>query len=133
MESEPVLTTTSILDSEYVEPNRPISQNELLEMRNNLYRTLRLSKVRAEHGKCGHFYFVHKNSKKELEILKTKDSDSGKCSVCWKQYNMNNKDLKGKAVSLTNTYCNTFFTDPEYMTYRKVDLETVFYQWLYEK
>ena len=126
MESE------SILDSEYVEPNRPVSQNELSEMRVNLYRTLRLSKVRAEHKKCGHFYFVHKNSKKELEILKTKELDTGNCSVCWKQYSMS-KDLKNKAVSLTNTYCHAFFNEPEYMTYRKIDLETVFYKWLYEK
>ena len=61
--------TTSILETPYVKPERPYSQNELKYNRDRLYRNLRLSSIRAEHDECKHFYLVRKNGRKEKEII----------------------------------------------------------------
>jgi hypothetical protein len=120
---------TSVLESEYVEQTRPYSQNELDDMRNNLYRQLRLGKEKAYHTKCKHFYVVKENGKKEKEI-KENNGDIGNCSVCWKLSKTHNK-LKDKAYDLVDIYTLEFYNEPERTTYYLNDIENVFYKWLY--
>jgi len=120
---------TSILDSEYKEQTRPYSQNEIKDMRYGLYRELRLSKSKASHSKCRHFYLVKKNGKKEKEI-KNNSENIGNCSICWK-IAKTPKDYKDKAHNLVNAYCFEFYEDPPNMDYNLFDIENTFYRWLY--
>tara|TARA_Y100000389_G_scaffold61028_1_gene57148 strand:+ start:4380 stop:4754 length:375 start_codon:yes stop_codon:yes gene_type:complete len=123
--------STSILDQEYNEQNRPYSQNELHFKRENLFSRFRIGKVRACH-KCNHFYFVKENGRKEKEILEYKNEDCGNCSVCWK-LNKTPRHLKAKAKSLVDAYCDRFYEFPSFLSYDDSDVEIVFYKWLYEQ
>ena len=123
--------STSILDQEYNEPNRPYSQNELHFNREKLFSKLRIGKVRAYH-KCNHFYFVKENGRKEKEILENKNEDCGNCSVCWR-LNKTPHYLKNKAKGMVDAYCETFYSFPNFLSYDNADLEIVFYKWLYEQ
>jgi hypothetical protein len=60
---------TTILETEYVEQTRPYSLNELGYMREQLYKRIKLGKVRSIHEKCGHFYLVKKNGRR-LDIVR---------------------------------------------------------------
>ena len=120
---------TSILDSDYIEQQRPYSQDEIKDMRNRLYRDFRLGKEKAHHEKCRHFYFVKKNGKKEKEI-QNKSENIGNCSVCWK-ISKTSKDYKNKAHDLVNAYCFEFYEDPAHISYSLFDIENIFYKWLY--
>jgi hypothetical protein len=123
--------TSSILESKYVEPTRPYSQNELRFNRDKLKRNYRLSKNRAHHKRCNHFYLVRVNGRKEREMIDTESDDVGNCSVCWKISKTQNF-LKERAQELVHHYSENFETDPELMTYRLGDIETMYYNWLYE-
>ena len=90
---------TSVLESDYIEPTRPYSQNELKDMRLALYRNLRLGSVTARHEKCGHIYLTKQNGRKEKEIRETGDVDIGKCSACWK-ISKTPSQLRNKAKNL---------------------------------
>jgi hypothetical protein len=124
--------TTSILEQEYIEPSsRPYSQKELLYNKNKVYKMMRISKTRAHHKNCGHFYYVKENGLKEKEIKKSNLLDIGKCSVCWKIYR-SPVHLKNMVKNLTTEYCNIFLVPPVYLTHENVDLEITFIKWLYE-
>lgn len=124
---------TSILKTDYQEPNRPYSQNELQYMRDNNFRMLRIGKTRADHKRCRHVYYVKENGRKESEILKTNNPNIGNCSVCWK-LSKTEKNLKNSALDLTDVYIDIFGgKDPKILTHKNVDVEIVFYKWLYEK
>lgn len=123
--------STSILDQEYNEPNRPYSQNELHFNREKLFSKLLIGKVRAYH-KCNHFYFVKENGRKEKEILENKNEDCGNCSVCWR-LNKTPRYLKNKAKGMVDAYRETFYSFPNFLSYYNADLEIVFYKWLYEQ
>jgi hypothetical protein len=122
----------SILETEYKKAERPYSQNELKYTRELLHKKLRLSKIRAEHEQCGHYYHVLKNSRKEKEISENGCKDHGNCSVCWKLNKTKSKKLLEIANILVYHYCSTFYETPE-LTYNNADLENAFYSWLYEK
>ena len=119
----------NILDSEYVKPNRPYSQDELNDMRNALYRQLRLSKDRAFHSKCKHLYNVKENSKKQKEIYENND-DIGNCSVCWK-LSKTPEASRYKAYDLIRVYNLEFKYEPTRLDYNLCDIENIFYRWLY--
>jgi len=123
--------SSPVLESEYVEPTRPYSLNELSYNRERMYKSLRIGKTRAAHNKCGHFYFVKENGRKEKEINESGSLDTGYCSVCWK-VGKTPRHLKHKCKDLIDTYSRRFFDEPEYLTYYLVDLETIYYNWLYE-
>jgi hypothetical protein len=123
--------STSILEQEYKEPNRPISQSELHFNKCNLFRKLHIGKVRAYH-KCNHFYFVKENGRKEKEIMETDNLDVGNCSVCWK-LNKTDRKLKTKARSLIDAYSRNFYEYPDFLSYDKADLELIYYKWLYDE
>lgn len=123
--------SSSVLESEYVEPTRPYSLNELAYNRERVYKSLRIGKTRAQHEKCGHFYLVKENGRKEKDILENGSSDTGYCSVCWK-ISKTPRHLKSKSKDLVEAYSRVFFEEPRYLTYYLVDLETIYYKWLYE-
>lgn len=123
--------TTSILEQDYVEPERPYSLKELADKRAQVYRSLRLGQTKANHRRCGHFYLVKENGRKEKEMREQGSNDIGNCSVCWK-LNKTDRHLKLRARNLVQTYTDAFYNEPKYLTYDNLDLETVFYKWLYE-
>lgn len=124
--------TTSILEKEYMEPDRPYSQKELQYNRNKVFRSLRIGSTRANHKKCGHFYFVKENGRKEKEIKEAMSEDVGNCSVCWK-FNKTPRHLIVAARNLTEEYCKRYYDPPTYLTYENVELEISFFKWLYEE
>jgi len=123
---------SQVLETEYVKQTRPYSQNELRDSQNNLFRSLRLGENIVYHNKCGHMYLTKQNGRKEKELLETGKVDVGKCSVCWK-ISKTPRYLQDKARNLAYNYCNTFSKTPEFFSYRNLDLETVYYKWLYEE
>ena len=124
-------STKSVLESEYIKQNRPYSQNELKYLRDNLYRNLRLCNKISRHSKCQHFYYVKENSRKEKEMIETNRCENvGNCSVCWK-LNKTKESLIDKAEYLVEMYCSSFYKELDNYTYDLLDLETVFYKWLY--
>lgn len=126
-----MLSSNSFLETPYVEQSRPYSQNELKFLRENLYKTLNIGTIKTGHSKCSHFYFVKKNSRKEKEIKETDRTENvGNCSVCWK-INKTPNNLRNKAYDLVDAYCRTFYNDNENYNYNLLDLETIFYKWLY--
>jgi len=124
--------TTSVLEQDYVEPERPYSQKELQYTRDSIFRAMRIGNTRAHHKRCDHFYFVKQNGRKAKEIKEAGSQDVGNCSVCWK-LNKTPRHLKKNAKGLIREYCSRFEQSPEYLTYEGVDLETTFYRWLYEE
>lgn len=123
---------TSVLESEYFEPERPYSQSELQDMRGRLFKDLRLSPARAAHKKCGHFYHVKQNGKKLKEMNEKNDNDVGNCSVCWK-ISQTPDLLKKTARSMCAVYQKEFRTEPDEVTFSMMDTENVFYAWLYNE
>ena len=124
---------TSVLETNYIEPKRPYSQDELQDMRKNLFNNMRLGKTLAHHTHCGHFYFVKQNGRKEKDIIDTGDSNCGNCSVCWK-ITKTPHHLRNNARQLVNLYTNEFSPNlpPKSISYVNIDLEVSFYKWLYE-
>lgn len=123
--------TSSILESEYVEPTRPYSQHELMYNRERLYKNFRLSKNKAHHQRCNHFYLVRANGRKEREMIENECSDVGNCSVCWK-ISKTPPYLKDRALDLVHHYSNMFEDERPLLSYKLNDLEETFYKWLYE-
>jgi hypothetical protein len=130
---------TSILERKYVDIDRPISHNELLKWRVSLHRSLRLGKCTAHHERCDHFYLVKVNSRKEKEMIAQNSLDVGNCSVCWKIKKAPSY-LRDRARDTSNEYFRTFYlkttipsdtSETDMLTYNCVDLEAVFYTWLY--
>jgi hypothetical protein len=123
----------SILEADYVEPNRPISVKELTTTRDSLYKYLKLSETKSLHDKCRHFYYVKENGRKEKEIKeKNTNENVGNCSVCWK-LSKTPKRLKDRAYDLVDDYSNQFYNEPEVYNYNLLDLERTFYKWLYQE
>jgi hypothetical protein len=126
-----MLSSKSILETEYVPPKRPYSQNELKFLRENLYKSMNIGNIKTSHTKCYHFYFVKKNSRKEKEIKETNNNENiGNCSVCWK-INKTPRNLRDRAYDLVDSYCRTFYDENYNYNYDLLDLETIFYKWLY--
>ena len=125
------INMTSILEAEYVEPTRPYSQKELMHRRERLYRKYRLGEYIARHQRSGYFYRVRVNGRKEREMIETKMDDVGNCSVSWK-LSKTPKYLKDIAIDLVEDYREYFAREPKILTYRLVELEERFYNWLYE-
>jgi hypothetical protein len=122
---------TSAIESDYIQQTRPYSQSELRDTRSALFRSLRLGEKIACHDSCGHIYLTKQNGRKQKEMCETGNIDVGKCSVCWK-INKTPRYLRDKAHNLALEYSNTFSNPPEFLSYQKLDLETVYYKWLYE-
>ena len=124
--------STTVLEKDYKEPERPYSQKELNSTRKNNYRVLRLGKVRASHSKCGHFYLTKYNGRKEKEIKESGTCDTGNCSVCWK-FSKTPRHLRNAADKLVTFYRDNFAQEPPYLTFDLLEGETDYYKWLYEE
>ena len=119
------------METDYIPQKRPYSQNELKFLRENLYKSMNIGNIKTSHSKCYHFYFVKKNSRKEKEIKETNSNENiGNCSVCWK-INKTPRNLRDRAYDLVDSYCRTFYDENYNYNYNLLDLETIFYKWLY--
>lgn len=116
---------------DYIEPDRPYSNKELIDIRETLFKRLRLGNTTAYHSNCDHFYFVKENGRKEKEILKSKERDIGNCSVCWKLRKTPNK-LQYKVLNLIDCYCKEYNNKNISINHKNVFLELSYYSWLYE-
>lgn len=125
-------TSSSVLEKDYKQPERPYSQKELAAIRRTNRRELRLGNVRAEHTNCGHFYLTKYNGRKAKKILETKKKDTGNCSVCWK-LSKTPRSLFPAAKELVDFYHHVFQSEPKYLTFEIVEGEVDFYKWLYEE
>jgi len=124
---------SSVLCEPFVQQSRPMSQHELADMRQTLIKRLKLSDVMTEHSKCGHSYRVKKEGKKEKEILDSKNPDNGNCSVCWRIHNTDFSQ-KNIAKKMSDEYTYRFIQNkPTFLDYEDVDLEILYYRWLYEQ
>jgi hypothetical protein len=124
-------TQVSVLETPYVEPERPFSQKELENMRSQLYAKLYLGSMVIKHKDCGHFYVAKKNGKKEKEAMEKGEENVGNCSVCWK-LNKTPKRLRKLAHSTVDEFCENMPTQTE-LSYGMIDMERVFYTWLYRE
>jgi hypothetical protein len=107
---------------------RPYSQKELQNNRNNTLRTIRLGKVWARHSICNHSYLTKINGRKEKEIMESSNSDSGNCSVCWKLKKIP-RQSKDNINDLVDLYMKQQSHDC--LTNNNVNNEIEFYKWLY--
>jgi len=86
--------------------------------------------VVIDHGVCAHFYHAKENGKKEQRYLETEGGDLGSCSVCWKLKKSPASD-RPEAQTFVDEYQLRFETAPERLTYYLIELERVYYKWLY--
>ena len=121
----------NILEKKYTEPLRPYSKLELNFLRNNLYKLLNISSKGIKHDRCEHFYYCKKYGKKFNEISNN-NNDIGNCSVCWSIFNTD-KPYKNIAKDLSKEYADIFDTDRKIFTHYEIELENLFYNWLYQK
>jgi hypothetical protein len=126
----------SVLESPYEYPTRPYCQLELGAAKDNLCKSLRLSDQYAKHVTCKHCYFVKINGKKHNDIIERNEKDTGNCSVCWK-LSKTPHNLQKSAYAMVNDYQNYFYythgLDSLKLTHSDVDIERVFYTWLYRE
>ncbi len=121
---------SSILETDYKEPSRPYSQKELEFIRIKLFKTLRLSNIMTKHNKCGHYYYVRQNGRKEKEIENTKCFNTENCSVCWR-LSKTSKRLVNRANELWDEYNDYHNNKKSFLSHYDVDTECQFYKWLY--
>jgi hypothetical protein len=124
----------SVLDKDYVVPDRPFSQKELQCDIDKVFCRLRIGKIKVHHSKCNHFYNIKENGRKEKDIKEnnTDPMDAGNCSVCWK-FNKTPKHNKVNARNLINAYHKTFYDTPKYLSHKDSETQSTFYKWLYEE
>jgi hypothetical protein len=115
----------------YTEPDRPFSRLELMQLRNDLDKHLRIGNVLAQHKKCKHWYRVRINGKKAKQISEEKVNDCGNCSICWK-VNTVPKNMRQNTWGMVNEYLNVWKNDQDVLSHYAVNIESVFYRWLYE-
>ena len=109
----------SILELKYIPPTRPYSQKELLKIHENLFKELKIGNnyVYFEDS-CHHFYF-------------TKEINKAPCLVC-KKMKETKKNLLGTAERLIEEYNKKFFIKPEKLSYNLIDIENIYYKWIYK-
>jgi len=120
-------TDNSVLEQDYNEPIRPYSQKELEYMKEQLFRSLRIGNICAEHKECEHFYKVKDNGRKEKEMKEKDNLDVGNCSVCWK-ISRTPRHLKENAKRLIYSFSTN---KSDYLSFISVSTEISYYKWLY--
>jgi hypothetical protein len=73
--------------------------------------------------KDGDFYFTK-------SVISNKNKSSS-CLVC-KKMKETNKNLLGTAERLIEEYNKNFFKKPEKLSYDLIDIENIYYRWLYK-
>jgi hypothetical protein len=126
-----------ILDSEYKEPNRPYSQQELKEMIKNLKKKLKLSDFKLTYTQNNYVYYAKKYGKKEKQCLENKQNNiefpytniSG-CSVEW-QLRQTPDEYEHIAKDIVESYMDFELNTPKKITYFNIEIFRMFYTWLY--
>ena len=114
----------TILELKYIPPTRPYSQKELLKMHENLFNSLKIGNNYVYlDDSCYHFYFTK-------SVISNKNKSS-LCLVC-KKMKETNKNLLGTAERLIEEYNKNFFKKPEKLSYDLIDIENIYYRWLYK-
>ena len=132
------MNTTTVLNLDYVAPQRPYSGDELLYLRKQYYKMFHLGEVYALHEECGHVYLTKKNGKKETmikhhDISLSEDSSIGNCSVCWKM-SRTPKKFADPAYDLVKYYHENIYPNlNQNPTYDEVMAEKDYYTWLYNE
>jgi len=121
----------SVLERKFDPIERPYSLKELTLLRGRFYRSMRIGSVLIDHPECGHVYFAKANGKKEREALSSNMENLGSCSVCWK-LNRTPKNLKQRAKDLVDIF-TLMFRRPERDRYEDLELEQLYYTWLYRE
>ena len=122
----------SVLEKGYSQAERPYSDNELENIRSKCQGKLRIGEVHIHHSRCGHRYFARSGGKKEAEALEADSVDVGNCSVCWK-ISRTPRHLKRHAKDLVYNYTTYLSETPERWTFELVELENMYYIWLYKE
>jgi len=138
--SSEILPQDSILLSDYVKLERPMSQNEMKDMFNQFMRDNKISNETVFHSKTKYVYHVKKFGKKEKEIIEKRKNgdenynhDIGNCSVTWKLLKTP-KRLRAQAKDVVKEYMDLHTGDnAERITHYKLELSKVFYTWLYNE
>ena len=126
-----------ILDSEYSEPTRPYSQQELEEMIENVKKKLKLSDVKLEYTRNNYIYYTKKYGKKEKQCLENQKNGieypnrniSG-CSIEW-QLRQTPEEYYHIAEDIIDAYMDYEHNPPEKISYFNVEIFRMFYSWLY--
>ena len=126
-----------VLDCEYKDPERPYSQQELVDLIENLKKKLKLSEEKLEYTDRNYTYYAKKYGKKESTVLENKKNNiddyninvSG-CSVKW-QLQQTPYEFKGIAKDIINSYMDFEYNPPSKLTYFNVEVFRMFYSWLY--
>ena len=107
---------------------RPISQEEIKNIRENNLRRTRISNLMVFHENCNHFYLAKQNGKKLKQI--ENNEGPGYCSVCWKIKNTS-VERRDEIQNFVDNYQVNFENKPEKWTMDLVKLEKNYYNWLY--
>ncbi len=107
---------------------RPISQEEIKNIRENNLRRTRISNLMVFHENCNHFYLAKQNGKKLKQI--ENNEGPGYCSVCWKIKNTP-VERRDEIQNFVDNYQVNFENKPEKWTMDLVKLEKNYYNWLY--
>jgi len=126
-----------ILDCEYVEPERPYSQQELEDMLNKLKKNLKLSDEKLKFTTNNYTYYAKKYGKKEKQILDNKknnldkyNENIGGCSVEWKLKKTPN-EFYNVALDIVEAYMDFEYNNPQKLSYFNIEIFRMFYSWLY--
>ncbi len=138
--SSDILPENSILLSDYVKPNRPMSQNEMKDLLLQFMKENKISNETVFHTKSKYTYHVKKFGKKEKEIIEKRNNDEenynhniGNCSVTWKLLKTP-KRLRAQARDVIKEYMELHSGEhAKRMTHYKLELSKVFYTWLYNE
>lgn len=128
------MSQTTILSTDWVEPTRPYSKNELAYTRERIFRNNNLSEKYVYHPKCQHVYFVKTGGVKYKQLLENPENeDVGHCSVCWKIQRTPNK-YRNRAKDFVGIYCENIgnMMNGE-LSYYLNEVERIFYIWLYRE
>lgn len=112
---------SSILEIKYISPTRPYSQKELLKMHENLFNSLKIGNNYVYfNDSCCHFYFTKESAKNKTT-----------CLVC-KKIKETKKNLLETAERLIEEYNKNFLNKPEKLSYDLIDIENIYYKWIYK-
>jgi len=120
----------SVLNSDYVEEERPFSQLELNQMRNTCFSELKLSKQQIQHLKCGHRYYAKMFSQKYKDLMDSGNNDIGNCSICWKRHKTP-RLMSDRLNYFIDTYQDICENNATYRTFFDLTIERILHTWLF--
>ena len=114
----------SILLSPYIPQKRPYSQKELFKMHIDILNEFKLTEEFTNICEK-HIYYKKESVSKNYKYSKS-------CLACKKLKQMKENEQR-QVDTMINEYNEKFSTFPEKLTYDLIDLENVYYKWLYRE